>query len=174
MLQALILFDSSNYTHLCCRSARTLGRPADERRIDRIFLSSRAKSFVSHSQITDTRQPSFLSSFVLFLSRSTFSLNFFCQKLTRLFGEYANLQARWRCQKQPWTKMRRRRRETTMSGFPGSFSGYVLKRHPSRRSAERTSFSGRVFWELMRDMFQLRRSFERVSMGITSHECCPS
>src|SRR5260221_1530944 len=100
-----------------------VGRPADERRIDRIFLPSRARSFVSHSQTTDTRQPIFFSSFAFILSRSTFSRNFFCQKLILLFGVYANLQPRWRCHKQPCTKLRRRRRRSTMSGFPGSFRG---------------------------------------------------
>lgn len=121
----------------------------------------------SHSQTVTTFQPSRRSSRALRRSRSTLLRNFACQNAVRDLGAYAKRHPQWRCQKQPWTNTTVRYLGSTMSGRPGRSRQCRRNRYPARCSAERTSRSGSVSRSRIRDMFQLRRS--RDSLSVTPH-----
>lgn len=67
------------------------------------------------------------------------------------------------CQKQPFTKMTRFFRETTMSGFPGSDRTWRRYRIPICDKAFRTRISGFVLEPDTRDMIQLLFFFVNTS-----------
>lgn len=126
--------------------------------------------WISHCQITSTFQPSFRSLLLFFLSRNTFSSNFFFQNWSLVFGVYARRQPLWRCQKQPWTNMTVEYFGRTISGLPGRFRAFLRNRNPALCRADLTRISGLVFVPLMRLMFQLRCSLEIVSAMETKYK----
>jgi hypothetical protein len=89
-----------------CKNAATLRRTR--------FMSDN-----SHSHITSDRHREAASFLRLTRSRNRFASNFERQKITLDFGMRARGHPRWRCQKQPWTKMTLRAPMKTMSGAPG-------------------------------------------------------
>jgi len=128
------------------------------------FFISRFSALVSHSQIIITRQPSFFKRRVFRRSRSTFRLNFSCQKASLLFGVLACLQPWCRCQKQPRTSITVLYFGSTISGFPGRSFRCSRKRYPIPCSNDLTSLSGLVFSDRIRLIFQLRCCLDIVSI----------
>jgi hypothetical protein len=116
--------------------------------------------------MTNTRQPSLARSCKCCRSLRVLSSNFFFQKALCVLGEYANEHLSWRCQKQPCTRTTDFKRGRTMSGHPGNLRTCRRKRNPIRCSNERMATSGFVFFALIRDMFQLRRSTEIRSIYV--------
>ena len=116
--------------------------------------------------MTNTRQPSWARSCKCCRSLRILPSNFLFQKALRVLGEYANEHSWWRCQKQPCTRTTDFRRGRTMSGHPGNLRTCRRKRNPIRWSNDRTVSSGLVFFALIRDMFQLRRSTEIRSIYV--------
>jgi len=105
-------------------------------------------------------------------SRPTLSRNFCCQKTSRDFGEYANLQPGCRCQKHPCTKMTFRLVRRTMSGRPGRSLEWRRYPMPRLRRARLTTSSGPVFLLRIRLMLALRRSgviLSTISRFLISH-----
>jgi hypothetical protein len=95
-------------------------------------------------------------------SRSAFSLNFFRQKPTLLFGMR---KCRGQpCHQQPLQNTTSLHGPKTMSGLPGSFA-CTRKRSPAACSARRTSISGLVSLLRMLDMILLRCSGLTRSTG---------
>jgi len=124
---------------------------------------------VSHSQIVTTCQPWRRSAAAALRSRQTFAMNFFAQNDLFDLGLYANLQPGWRCQKQPWTNMAVLYRGSTISGLPGR--DFLCRRNlkPFLWRKVLTRRSGPVFAARMRDIFQLRCTFEirsDITVGI--------
>ena len=103
----------------------------------------------SHRQCTDHPRRRSLLSFVL--SRLRLRSNFGVQYSTLLFRSRPSRQE-WPCQKQPFTSMMVRYFGSTMSGQPGRFRTCKRKRYPRLWSALRTSSSGFVLTERMRDI----------------------
>ena len=87
-------------------------------------------------------------------SLTTLASNLSAQNLFRLFGEYANLQFLWRCQKHPFTNTTLRNLGRTMSGQPGRRLTWMRKRNPNLCSRDRTASSGFVSLARILDMFQ--------------------
>ena len=114
--------------------------------------SRRRESRAQHSQTIKTLQPRRLSALRLALPRSTFA--------SRLGSQYRRLLATitrprlqlCRCQKQPCTNTAVRCIGSTISGQPGRSARCRRKRYPSRCRHCRTSNSGVVSFDRIRDM----------------------
>jgi hypothetical protein len=86
------------------------------------FLVMVCLAFVSHSQITRTRQPARRSRSSFSVSRSTLRESFAAQNSLRVVGKVDFRHPLCWCQKQPWTKTTDLKRGKTMSGLPGKSS----------------------------------------------------
>ena len=128
------------------------------------LFSSDGISDISHSHITSTLHPFSVNLTRLFLSRSIFLSNFFCQYFSLLFGILDILHPWCWCQKQPLTKIAFLYFFIVISGVPGRSLLWILYRHPSLNNVERTINSGWVFFDLMRDIIQLLFSWLTVSV----------
>ena len=110
---------------------------------------SRNPSFCnSHCQTTIRFQPSSFSCFSVFLSRSTFRLNFSCQNSTFVDGVVVWRHPGCRCQKHPRTSITVLYFDKTISGCPGRTFTWSWKRNPCRKRNERTTSSGFVSSEI--------------------------
>ncbi len=118
----------------------------------------------SHCHTMITRQPRFLNSFCLSLSRSMFWLNFSFQNSTLVDGVVEYLQFVCLCQKQPCTKITVRCFGNTISGVPGSSFTWILNLYPNRCSRERIFFSGLVFFPRTLPIISDRFFLETVSV----------
>lgn len=77
-------------------------------------------------------------------SRSMLRANLSCQNSILVFGMVVFEQPRWRCQKQPWTKIAFRDAGRTMSGVPGRSRRWRRNLRPIACSNRRTTISGFV------------------------------
>lgn len=107
-------------------------------------------SFVSHSQITTTFHPSFLSSALTRASRALLVANLAIQYGVR--GGVALPQPGCWCQKQPCIKTAICRRGSTKSGVPGRSRRCNRNRRPRAWAARLTRSSGVVFLPPTRDI----------------------
>lgn len=121
----------------------------------------------SHSQTTQTRQPSALSRRRTSLSLLTFSSNFLFQNSTLDFGVRVLGHLGCRCQKQPWINTTVRHLGSVTSGLPGSSFLRSRKRYPSRWRMRRTAISGRVSAHFTNAMISERR------LGVTESTLSP-
>jgi hypothetical protein len=126
---------------------------------------STAASWVSHSHMTRTSQPSTSNASAFLVSRALFLSNFSRQYSTRVEGMWESTQPSCECQKQPWTWMIFRCRAKTRSGRPGNLAECNRNLKPMRCTNRRTASSGLVSLLRIRRMFSLLRSGEIVSIS---------
>lgn len=122
----------------------------------------RLGSPISHSQMTNTRQPCSASCFLTLASRAVLASNFFCQNAARVLGVVVKRHP-CLCQKQPCTKTTAWCLGNTRSGLPGSLA-CSRKRSPAQCRNLRTSSSGVVFFPRMPDIIRLRVALSTTSM----------
>lgn len=114
------------------------------------FFAERSR--VAHSQTTSTRHPASLSSLICLKSRSVFRVSFSCQNSVLDFGRRKFRHPLWACQKHPWMSITDLYFGRTMSGEPGRSLACRRYLKPEAWSPWRTTISGFVFREPIRDI----------------------
>lgn len=116
-----------------------------------------------HCQTTRYFHPRARSFRLFILSRAALPSIFVRQNVLRVAGIEARLHLLWPCQKQPWTKITRLCRGSTMSGRPGKRFSYRRNRYPMRRIIERTRLSGAEFFDPILRMISERSLLVKTS-----------
>lgn len=166
---------------MLCQNANPSPRPYAHRGPDYVLCGTAKNSLISlraragfrrrHSQTTSTRQPSAFSDAVCSLSLMRVRVSLGSQYSRFDFGKPAIGQSvsGCQCQKQPLTKTIALWRGSTRSGAPGKSRRCRRNRWPRRCTIERTTSSGFMPRERIRDMHHERSSGLRLSAIPASH-----
>lgn len=125
------------------------------RKCTRVFLSA-SGSRVWHSHTISVCQPHFFNRLTFVLSRCRFRASLGTQYSWLDEGTDALLQPACWCQKHPLTNIAFCFFGNTISGFPGNSLRWSRNRKPRACSSLRTSISGTVSTDLIRDISKRR------------------
>ncbi len=126
-------------------------------------MSSAARRCTSHSQTTNTRQPSACRARWLRRSRARLRRSLSAHHARLVRGMVDRRHPMCLCQKHPWTKTTDRDRGRTMSGRPGRDTARSLKRRPAACRARLTASSGSVSRGPIEAMIRERKGVGRRS-----------
>src|SRR6056297_1114063 len=107
---------------------------------------------VAHSRTTSTRHPASSSSLICLASRSMLRASFSFQNSVLDFGTRKFWHPSWACQKHPCMNIADLYFGRTMSGEPGKFFAWRRYLNPKACRPWRTTISGFVFREPIRDI----------------------